>query len=375
MTELQRAAGLDYPVTGTLDATVQAAGTEGNPHGQGQFTLTAAEAYGRPIKSASANLTFANHEAEFNHIRLLAARGVVAGSAAYNFNSKGLTFDLNGAGIDLAEIPELQNARLQTAGEVSFAAKGAGTIDEPVINGSLQVTGLVLNGERVGGLTANAVTRGRELQLTARSNFSKANLSLDGKVDLLGDMPGSFTLQFSNLDIDPFLRAEVRGENHGTLLDGRASHVDGPAEAAQASQRRLQDQRIQDRSGEVAIASDGPVELQLANEVLTVQRCALVSEDSRLAMSGTVSMQESRRLDLRADGNVNLKLVHTLDPDVTSYGAVNIGVTVTGDTAKPLINGRIQIVHGGLSMIDLPPASAISTGASSLIKTGWRSST
>ncbi len=352
--DLQRAAGLDYPVTGTLDATLQAAGTEGNPHGQGQFTLTAAEAYGRPIKSASANLTFANHEAEFNHIRLLAARGVVAGSAAYNFNSKGLTFDLNGAGIDLAEIPELQNARLQTAGEVSFAAKGSGTIDEPVINGSLQVTGLVLNGERIGGLTANAVTRGRELQLTARSNFSKANLSLDGKVDLLGDMPGSFTLQFSNLDIDPFLRAEVRGKITGhSSMAGQAT-LTGPLKQPRLLSGDFKINEFKVEVEKVAIASDGPVELRLANEVVSVQRCALVSEDSRLALSGSVSMQENRRLDLRADGNVNLKLVHTLDPDVTSYGAVTIGITVTGDTAKPLINGRIQIVHGGLSMIDLP---------------------
>jgi translocation and assembly module TamB len=104
----------------------------------------------------------------------------------------------------------------------------------------------------------------------------------------------------------------------------------------------------------VPIASDGPLELRLANEVVSVQRAVLVSEDSRLALVGSVSLRDNRRLDLRADGSVNLKLVHTLDPDVTSYGAVTLGITITGDTAKPLINGRIEIVHAGLSMIDLP---------------------
>src|SRR5208337_1625930 len=58
--------------------------------------------------------------------------------------------------------------------------------------------------------------------------------------------------------------------------------------------------------------------------------------------------------DLRADGHLDLKLVHTLDPDVTSYGTVNIGITVKGDTTKPRLSGRIEIVHGGLSWIDLP---------------------
>ena len=354
VTQLQRAAGLDYPARGTLNATLQAGGTEGNPHGQGQFTLTAAEAYGRPVKSAGADLRFANHEAEFTHIRVLAARGVVAGSATYNLNSKALTFDLNGAGIDLVEIPELQSARLQTAGEVSFAANGSGTIDEPVINGYLQITGLVLNGDRVGGLTANAVTHGRQLQLTARSNFPKASLSLDGNVELRGDMPGNFTMRFSNLDIDPFLRTEVRGKITGhSSMAGQAT-LTGPLKQPRLLNGDFKIDEFRVEVEKVAIASDGPVELRLADGVVTVQRATVVGDDSRLTLSGSVGLEGSHRLDLRADGNVNLKLAHTLDPDVTSYGGVTMGITVTGDTAKPLINGRIEIVHGGLSMIDLP---------------------
>ena len=354
VTELQRRAGLNYPVTGTLNATLQAAGTEGNPHGQGQFTLTDAHAYGRPVKSASASLTFANHEAQFNHIRLLAARGVVAGSAAYNFNNKVLTFDLNGAGIDLVEIPELQSARMQTAGAVSFATKGSGTIDEPVINGYLQVSDLVLNGERVGSFTANAVTHGTQLQLTARSNFPKATLSLDGNVELRGDMPGNMTMQFSNLDIDPFLRAEIKGKITGhSSMAGQAT-LAGPLRQPRLLNGDFKINEFKVEVQKVPVASDGPIELHLANGLVAVQRCALISEDSRLALSGSIGLQSEHRLDLRADGSLNLKLVHTLDPDITSYGTATIGVTMTGDTAKPLMNGRIEIVHAGLSMIDLP---------------------
>jgi len=354
VTDLQRAAGLDYLVTGALNATLEATGTEGNPHGKGQFTLTAAQAYGRPIKSASANLEFANHQAQLDHIRLLAARGVVAGSATYNFNTKNLNFDLNGASIDLAEIPELQSARLQTAGAASFAAKGSGTIEEPTINGYVEVSDLVLNGERVGGFTAHAVTRGRQLQLTARSNFPKASLSLDGNVELRGDLPGNLTMQFSNLDVDPFLRAEVKGRITGhSSMAGQATLM-GPLKQPKLLSGDFKINEFKVEVEKVPIASDGSIELQLADEVVSVQRCALVSEDSRLAFSGSVNLRGNRRLDLRADGSVNLKLVHTLDPDVTSYGAVTLGITVTGDTAKPLINGHIEINHAGLSMIDLP---------------------
>ena len=354
VTDLQRAVGLDYPVHGTLNATMEAGGTEGNPRGQGQFSLTGAEAYGRPIKSASANLSFANHDAEFTHIRLLAAHGVIAGSAGYDFSTKDVRFDLNGAGIDLAEIPELQRARLQTAGQVSFAAKGSGTSDEPVINGSLQVTDLVLNGERTGGLTANVVTRGQQLQLTARSNFPRASLSLDGKVDLRGDMPGDFTMQFSNLDIDPFLRQELRGRITGhSSMAGQAT-VTGPLKQPQLLSGDLMINQFKVEVEKVAIASDGPIKLRLSKGVVSIERFALVSEDSHLTINGNAGLQDNHQLDLRADGSIDLKVVHTLDPDVTSYGQVTMGLAITGDTTKPLMNGRIEIVHGGLSMIDLP---------------------
>ncbi len=212
----------------------------------------------------------------------------------------------------------------------------------------------MLNGEPVGGLAADAVTRGRQLQLTARSNFSTASFTLDGNVELSGNMPGSLNMHFSNLDIDPFLRTEVKGRITGhSSMAGQAT-FSGPLKQPRLLSGDFKINEFKVEVEKVPIASDGPVEIRLANGVVAVQKCALVSGDSHLALSGSVSVKDNRPLDLRADGSVNLKLVHTLDPEVTSYGTVNLGVTVTGDTANPLMNGRIEIVHAGLSMIDLP---------------------
>jgi len=354
VTELQRAAGLNYPVQGALTATLEASGTEGNPQARGQFTLNAAELYGRSVNSASANLAFANQRAEFDHIRLQAARGVVTGTVAYNLSNKNLGFDLTGDGLDLAEINELQTAHLQTAGLARFTAKGSGTLEEPVIDGHLEVTKLVLNGDPVGGFTADAVTHGQQLQLTAYSNFPKASLSLDGTVELSGDLPANIAMQFSNLDIDPFLRTEIKGQITGhSSMAGQAT-LSGPLKQPRLLSGDFKIDAFKVEVARVAIASDGPVELRLARGLLSVQRCALVSEDSRLSLSGSTNFADEPRLDLRADGSLNLKLVHTLDPDVTSYGKATIAISVAGEAANPRMNGRIEIIHAGLSMIDLP---------------------
>ena len=232
LSDLQRATGFDYPVTGTLNATLEASGTEGNPHGQGQFTLTRAEAYGRPIKSLGADVAFANHEAQLNHIRLQAAGGVVAGTAAYNFVSKAVSFDLNGVSLDLAEFPELQSARLQTAGVARFEAKGSGTIDEPVINGHLQVKNLVLNGEPVGGFTADAVTRGRQLQLTARSNFRQGKLFSRRKCRAARRHARQHDHAVFQSRYRSVPASRGQGSNNRPLVDGGTSDCGGAAQAA-----------------------------------------------------------------------------------------------------------------------------------------------
>ena len=351
---LQHAAGTDYPLGGKLNFAVQVAGTMSDPHGQGHISLTDAEAHGRPIKSLTSKINFANHEAELNDIHLQAAHGTVAGSAAYNFHTEEGKLDLNGQSIDLADIPEIQLQRLQTAGVAEFTVKGSGTLQHPVLNGHVEIASLVLNGDRIGNLVADAVTQGRKLTLTARSKFPKATFTLDGNVDLEGDMPGSATLKFANLDINPFLPGGVRSDvTQHASLDGEAE-LSGPFKKPELLQGRLHIQQFTVEVEHIALKSDGPIELTFANETVSVERCTLVSEDTHFTLAGTASLKGERRLDLRANGSLNLKLAETLDPEVTSYGISIINVSIDGTIDEPRISGRIDVQHAGLSTIDLP---------------------
>ena len=135
----------------------------------------------------------------------------------------------------------------------------------------VQVSDLVLNGDRLGGVTADAVTHGSHLQLTARSSFSAANLTVDGGIELRGDMPSDLKLEFSGLDINPFLPAEVRQRitRHASL----AGHAEltGPLKQPRLLNGKFSIDQFAVEVEKIAITSDGPVELVMANEVVTVQ--------------------------------------------------------------------------------------------------------
>ena len=147
--------------------------------------------------------------------------------------NKDVRFDLTGEHIDLANIPELQNAALAKCGaSAGSPPKGSGTLEQPLDQCSRA-------GERpgaqrgpLGGLTADAVTHGSHLQLTARSNFPAASLAVDGGIELRGDMPSDLKLEFSGLDIDPFLPAQVRQPDHPSRFAGGTCRTDRAAESS-----------------------------------------------------------------------------------------------------------------------------------------------
>jgi translocation and assembly module TamB len=106
----------------------------------------------------------------------------------------------------------------------------------------------------------------------------------------------------------------------------------------------------------IPIQTDGPVELSLADDVVTMKRLTLTSQDTNLSLGGTVDLKGQRPLDIYAKGHLNLALFHALDDEITSYGTTDTDITVKGTMAKPVMNGRVVIAHAGFSLIDLPAA-------------------
>ena len=156
--DLQRTVGTNYPVSGVVNFSLQASGTENDAHGRGQLSVSGGEAYGHPIKTLTSDIVLANHEAAFENIRLEALGGVVAGTAAYNLNSRQIRTDLRGDNIDLEKISELQTVPLQERGTASFTLKTSGTLDQPMVDAHVEVANLVFNDEYQGGLVLDAVT-------------------------------------------------------------------------------------------------------------------------------------------------------------------------------------------------------------------------
>ncbi len=354
LADLLSLASLDYPVTGKLSLKVSASGSRRDLRGQGHLQLLGGAIFGEPFKSLRADLRFAGNEAQLDNLVFSHNGARITGTLAYNWESEGYRFELRGDSFQLADFRRLQTERLTIAGLASFTASGSGTLDAPVINGRLQVGNMVLNSEEVGSLQAEAVTRGSELRLTARSLFENAELALDGTVQLRGDLPAELRLHFNRVHIDPLLTAYLQRRVTGHSQIAGAVDLQGPLRQPRLLTVNGTIDQFSAELERIRIASEGPARFTLRDQVFRLESLHLVGEGTNLTARATVALAGEREISGRLDGQVNLKLLQTFDPDLVSYGGTTIGVVLGGSWQHPEVTGQVRIEKAGISFIDLP---------------------
>ena len=343
-----------YPVAGRLSFDVRMAGTVNDLRGDGHLQASNLAIEGEPFPSLRGNLRFAGPEAQLNDVVLAHDGARITGMVAYAASTHAFRFNLRGDSFDLAHVQRFQSDKYKVGGNANLELSGSGTLDEPVINGSVRVAHLVVNGEEVGELTGDAVTCGENLQLTARVQGPTADLGLEGTARIRQDWPANLRLHFGRLDIDPLLRAYLQGRITGHSSIAGFVYLKGPL-------RRPQELNItgtiDEFSAEVSkmrIGSSGPIRFSVANQLFTLEPFHLVAEGTDLTGSGTLQLSGAREMNFRADGRVNMKVLQTFNPDLTSYGRTDVAVGIGGTLSRPDITGQVTIQDAGISFIDLP---------------------
>ncbi|MGI9103333.1 MAG: translocation/assembly module TamB domain-containing protein [Terriglobales bacterium] len=355
--------GYSYPVAGSVNGSVQVTGTADDPHGSGSFRITHAAIRGEPFQSVSADLLFANHEAQANRVMLTHNGATITGAGTYNLKTTAFRFDLHGVNFDLAQISDLQTPRMTMRGGLNFNARGSGTPEAPVVDADFHLRDLVLNGEKLGGMDVQATTRAGVMQLSSRSNFPAAELSIDGTVAMRDNFDADLALRFAHLDVDPlihaFLRGRITGHSSitgaitlsGPLRQPRLLHVNGDISQLFADMEHMR------------IRNDGPLRFTMQDQVVRLDQVKLSGDEgTQFAATGTAALSGAKQLDLHLDGHVNLKLLQAWNPDLHTFGTVDFRVNARGTRARPQLGGQVKIARGSITHINFPNGLSEITG-------------
>jgi translocation and assembly module TamB len=347
-------ADLDYPISGTADVSLQLNGTRAHPQGQGHVRATNASAYGEEIEKFDADLHFGEAETTLSNIRLTHQDAEVTGDATFSPSTNGFHLDLAGKNFDLSRVRQIHLDELPIEGRSDFTLQALGTLDTPVITAGVHVRDLTLYGELTGDLFLEATTKGRELVLSGHSQFPKGSLTVDGSVGMQGDYPANITAHMDRLDLDALWRAYLGDQLTGHSAVAGSVTMQGPL---RHTQRWRLDGTLTDVAVDVEYAklhNQGPVRFTYADRTLHIPETHMVGEGTDVTGHGAIFYAEAHRLDVAADGQVDLRLLSGIDPGLTASGQATIHMTLGGTVRDPLPLGTIAIKNGTANYAGIP---------------------
>jgi translocation and assembly module TamB len=369
----------DLPVSGTLSVTGDLSGTLDAPQADVKLTVTNGKAYDEPFSRLQGNIAYTNQLVRLTDVRLASGASSLELTASLehpvgDFEDGRVQFHVRSNQVQLGSLHGVQQVKSGLTGVVEVVADGAATLRKnapplfSTLNASVGARGLALDKKPLGDLTATAETRGQEVAFALNSNFAGSTIKGGGRMEMGGDYPVDAQVSFANVTysgLNAWLQGTVR--TFDGSLDGQVS-VAGPAARTPQNlsdlRGTLQVTKLEAHSvgtGAVKkprvnfeVHNEGPIVAALDGGLITIRSAKLTGPSTNLTVTGTASIRDPRTLNLHVDGNVKLEVLQALNPDIFSSGGVLLNASVTGSTANPVINGRLQLQNASFNMVDLP---------------------
>jgi translocation and assembly module TamB len=365
----------DLPVSGTLAMTGNVSGTVDSPQANINLTVTNGKAYDEPFSRLQGKIDYTDQLVRVTDLRLAAGASSLELTASFehpsgNFQEGRAQFHVRSNQIQLGSLHAVQQVKGGLTGVVEIAADGTATLRKnaaplfSALTANIGARALALNKKPLGDLTATAETRGKEVAFAVNSNFANSTIKGNGRLQLSGDYPVDAQLSFANVTYHGFnawLQNTV--STFDGSLDGQLS-VSGPVARTKDLRGTLELTKLEAHSVAAGTARKPRVQLELHNQgaivaaldrgLITVRSATITGPSTQLAVTGTASLVEAGALNLRVDGNVKLEILEALNPEIFSAGGVVLNAAITGSTAKPVINGRLQLQNASFNMVDLP---------------------
>ncbi|HLI64414.1 MAG TPA: translocation/assembly module TamB domain-containing protein [Terriglobales bacterium] len=362
--DLAHAASLTTPVSGTLSANIAAHGTQLSPIGQGRINLRNASICGQPIPLAQVRF---QGTGESVHADLLAyvSNGTTQGQITYYPKQQGYDAQLQATGIELQQLQMLQQHNLQASGTLSLTASGRGTFANPQGTASLTIPQLDIEKQQVRNVSLQAAVANHEATFTLGSQVLNAPLKAQGKVALTGDYYAEATLDTPVIQLQPLIAAyspaqaarttgqtQLHASLRGPLKNKKLleAHLDIPTLAMSYQAGTV----VGARAVNLQIAAVKPIEADYANQVLSLQPGEIQGTDTDVRFQGQLPLAGNAPSTLSVQGNVDLRLAQTFNPNLTAGGQLQFDINAAGHRPGENAEGTLRIVNASFATVSAP---------------------
>jgi len=353
---LRHAFGIDeYPVSGLLSGDFHLTGEYARPVGFGAMTIDDGTAYGEPFSKATSSLRFDGLGVRLDNLSLAKGAGSMTGAAFVGWDST-YSFNADGRRIPVERLSFLASTRTPLSGVADVTAAGSGTFDAPRNDFKFRVNDLFVGEEGVGQVTGTLALRGKDLSGEIDAASPRLALTGTGRIALTPRADAELSFRFHDTSLDPYVRlfvpalspfttAVVSGAIRvaGELADTNHLLVDATVDTL--------DMRLLD----YAVKNAAPIRMSLDEQRIRIEELQLVGEDTRLRVSGAITLNDDR-IALKASGDANLGILQGFFRDVRGSGRAELTAAIDGPLRQPQFSGSATITDGRIRHFSIPNA-------------------
>lgn len=352
--DIVKAPGAQLPVTGLLAAELHLRGSESNPTGQGNLSITHGQVYGEPLQLVQVNLSATEGQVHVNAAASLPA-GTIEAVASFQPKEKTYIAQIASSGLDLSQLQAIQARNLDIQGHLRLTAQGQGTLQDPQFTASVEIPRLQMQDQAITAVAIKMDLAHRVANATLSAQDGSAPIQAKANLQMVGEYPIHASLDTQSISLEPFLAMYIPSEA-GKLNGETEVHavVDGPLKQKGLIEAHVTLPVLKVGYGnQVQVAAQSPVHIDYKDWVLGIQRTTIQGSDIDLQVQGSIPMRGHGIPSLLLDGTVNLKIAQLLNPDIKSSGEVRLNVNGFGDGNSGMA-GKIELTKANLTNGEWP---------------------
>ena len=349
VSELSPVVGSPYELEGLLSGSFAASRRRNRLEGGADLALTEARVNGLDLERGEAHLILDEGRIRLDPLSLVRRGKALEGHLEIDTESRGLS------GLVRAERLSLEGMAPSWAalgGEAEGEVELLGSLDEPVARLTGRGRGIVVRGLELGEAVLSGRVLGKDLEMSVGLKSQMSEVTLESSVRLEGDYLSRGRVEWSGVDIAPWLSLSSEGiSSLAVTSNGDADFripiaVEDPVKAAEV-EAEIASLVLEGPS--YRVRSVIPVRMYLQDGRLELSRMALSEAESRFFLGGSLDLSDSS-LDVEAEGVVSLGILQSFYPEVATTGETTLSARITGTLERPSIEGHADFDGGSIRL-------------------------
>jgi translocation and assembly module TamB len=354
VSDLQRLANINYPISGNLSADITLHGSQLKPIGTGSLTINNARAYDEPIQHLKAEF-HADRSSLTSTFDLALPAGSANGSVSFTPKTKAYVVRLSAPSLVLQKLQTVQARNLGISGTLTITASGEGTLDNPQLTAAVELPQLHLRDKSISQIKAQLHVANKRAELSLDSQVAQASVHSKVDVNLSGDYYTEAVIDTTSLPLDPLLAMYLpslpegfQGETelHATLK--------GPLKDKSRVEAHLTLPILKASYQSLEIGAAHPIRVDYSNSVITLQPAEFRGTDTSLRLQGRIPLGGNSAPNLTAQGSVDVRILRIVDPDLQSSGILLLDVHALGTAKEPQVQGQVHLQNVAISTAAAP---------------------